>query len=131
LDEINPAEAEDRALLERLRHGDPGAAAAVMQRHNRALWRIARGILRDEADAEEVVQEAYLRTFSSSGGFRGEVSLSTWLARIVINEALRRLGRRRATLDLSAVDKRGAGEPGTLHLLLAEQRRPCQPRRHQ
>jgi RNA polymerase sigma-70 factor (ECF subfamily) len=101
--EMNAAGRDDGALLDRLRQGDGAAAALVMQRHNRALWRIARGILRDEAEAEEAVQDAYMRAFTSAAGFRGEASLSTWLARIVINEALRRLGRRRPTADLSAI----------------------------
>jgi RNA polymerase sigma-70 factor, ECF subfamily len=100
-------------LAEQLRRGDPRAAALVMQKYNQQLWRIARSILRDEADAEEVVQEAYLRAFASLDGFRAESSLSTWLARIVINEAMRRLNRRREMVDLSAIGAEMAdGERG-------------------
>lgn len=64
-------------------------------------------------DAEEVVQEAYVRALASLGEFRGEARLSTsWLARIVINEALRRLSRRRLTFDLCAIDEgAAAGHP--------------------
>jgi RNA polymerase sigma-70 factor (ECF subfamily) len=93
---------QDRSLLGRLQSGDAEALAAVMRDHNRALWRVARGILRDDADAEEAVQEAYLRAFSGIGGFRGESTLSTWLMRIAINEALRILAKRRAIAAPSA-----------------------------
>src|SRR5215469_1267654 len=96
-------ETGDTALLEDLRRGSRSAAAEVVQRHNRGLWRIARGILGNDADAEEAVQDAYLRAFSSLNTFRGEARLGTWLARIVVNEALRRLGRRHPTDDLAEV----------------------------
>lgn len=96
--------ADEAVLIGRLRRGEPGAAQALMQRHNRTLWRIARGILRNDADAEDAVQEAYLRAFTRIGDFRGEASLGSWLGRIVVNEALRRLGHQRPTADLAEVD---------------------------
>jgi RNA polymerase sigma-70 factor (ECF subfamily) len=61
-----------------------------MREHNRMLFRAARAILRDDADAEDSVQEAWLRAYRSIEGFRGEAKLSTWLVRIVVNEALAR-----------------------------------------
>lgn len=85
---------DEGAVVERLRQGDPLAAEHVMRRHNRALWRIARGVLRDDAEAEDAVQDTYLRAFTRIGEFRGESSLATWLGRIAVNEALRRLERR-------------------------------------
>ncbi len=97
------AAGSDNALIADIRRGNHAAAATVVQRHNRGLWRIARGILGNDADAEETVQDAYLRAFSSLDSYRGEASLGTWLARIVINEALRRMERRRPTLDLADV----------------------------
>lgn len=90
---------DDRIAFDELRRGVPGAAARIVQ-HNQTLWRIARSILCNDHDAEEVVQEAYLRAFSRFGEFRGESNLDTWLARITINEALRRLERRRESIDL-------------------------------
>jgi RNA polymerase sigma-70 factor (ECF subfamily) len=93
-------ETGETALLEDLRRGSREAAAEVVQRHNRGLWRIARGILGNDSDAEEAVQDAYVRAFTSLDAFRGDASLGTWLARIVINEALRRSDRRHATVDL-------------------------------
>ncbi|HEV2300615.1 MAG TPA: RNA polymerase sigma factor [Stellaceae bacterium] len=82
-------------LTARLRCGDHAAFAAVMRRNNQRLYRLARGILKDEGEAEEAVQEGYVRAFTHLDRFKGEASLSTWLARIVANEALGRLRRRR------------------------------------
>src|SRR5581483_7678098 len=72
-------------------------------RNNRALWRIARGILGDDAEAEDVLQETYLRGFGALGSFRGESSLTTWFARIVVNEALRRRQRRQPTVGIDDI----------------------------
>jgi RNA polymerase sigma-70 factor (ECF subfamily) len=91
-----PTVFDESAVLERLRQGDPLAAELVMRRHNRTLWRIARGILRDDAEAEDAVQETYLRAFARVDAFRGEANFGTWLGRIAVNEALRRLEWRRA-----------------------------------
>jgi RNA polymerase sigma-70 factor (ECF subfamily) len=99
---VSPIEHEG-ALVAQLREGRPAAFAALMQENNQKLWRIARGILRDESDAEEAVQEAYVSAFSHIDGFRGEARLSTWLSRIVVNEALKIRGRRQATVDLDDV----------------------------
>lgn len=92
------AELSDVALVERAAERDPEAFRTIMRRHNQRLFRIARGIVRDDATAEDVVQEAYTNAFRHLGDFRKEAALSTWLQRIVINEALGRLrsnGRRR------------------------------------
>ena len=59
-----------------------------MQRGNQRLFRIARSIVRDEVEAEDVLQEAYVRAFSRLSDFRGEASIYTWLTRIVVNEAI-------------------------------------------
>src|SRR3546814_10766776 len=68
----------------------------IMRRHNRMLFRVARSIVRNDAEAEDVVQETYVRAYARLGDFEGASRLSTWLARIAINEALGRLryGRR-------------------------------------
>ena len=101
--------AGDALLTARLRGGDPAAFAALMRHNNRRLYRLARGILKDEGEAEEAVQEGYVRAFTHLDGFKGEASLSTWLARIVVNEALRRLRRRR--LEGAGISE-AAGEEG-------------------
>jgi RNA polymerase sigma-70 factor (ECF subfamily) len=103
------------ALVAQLRQGKPAAFAVLMQQNNQKLWRIARGILRDESDAEEAVQEAYVIAFSHIDGFRGEARLSTWLARIVVNEALKIRSRRRVTVDLDdVVDALPIDHPGSI-----------------
>lgn len=85
--------------------GHRGAYQAIMQRHNQPLFRVARGILGDEAEAEDVVQETYVRAFAALADFRGEARLLTWLTRIAINEAQGRLRARvRQTLPLDQVD---------------------------
>src|SRR5436853_3153576 len=70
---------------------DARAFEQIMRQHNRMLFRTARAILRDDAEAEDALQEAYVQAFRSMGSFRAESSASTWLARIVANEALMRL----------------------------------------
>jgi RNA polymerase sigma-70 factor (ECF subfamily) len=70
---------------------DARAFEQIMREHNRMLFRTARAILRDDAEAEDALQEAYVQAYHSIGSFRGEAKLSTWLARIVANEALMRL----------------------------------------
>ena len=69
---------------------NPLAFAQLVRRHNRTLYRAARAILRDDAAAEDALQEAWLRAYHAIGTFRGESKLSTWLVRIVVNEALAR-----------------------------------------
>ena len=71
------------------------AVRALIKRHNQRLFRVARGVVRDDAEAEDIVQETYVRAFTNLGSFRGEALLSTWLTRIALNEALGRVRRRR------------------------------------
>ncbi len=85
----------DLDLAARIARGDRGAFTAMMRRHNRLLYRTARAILRDDADAEDALQEAYLKAYSKIATFSGESRLSTWLVRIVVNEALGRLRQRK------------------------------------
>jgi RNA polymerase sigma-70 factor (ECF subfamily) len=87
---------DDKALVERARQRDPAAFWLIMKRHNQRLHRVARAVLGDDAEAEDVVQDAYLRAFQHLSEFRGEARLSTWLTRIALNEALGRRRRRHA-----------------------------------
>ena len=102
--QAGPAVSDDAELVRRVLARDAGAFRAIMQRHNRRLYRIARGILRNNTDAEDVVQDAYLSAFTNLASYRGESALATWLSRIVMNEALGRLRRRRPTVDISALE---------------------------
>ncbi len=94
---------DDLELVRRARARDESAIRAIMQANNRKLYRIARGILRNDSEAEDVVQEAYVRAFTHLESFRGDSSLSTWLSRIAMNEALGRLRRRRPAVELDAL----------------------------
>lgn len=79
-----------------------------MERHNRQLYRIARGILRNDSEAEDAVQEAYIKAFTHLEGFRGDSSLATWLSRITLNEALGRLRRDHLTVDIDTLESQRA-----------------------
>jgi RNA polymerase sigma-70 factor, ECF subfamily len=85
----------DAELVLHVGLGDARALELIMRRHNRLLYRTARSILRDDAEAEDCVQEAYLQAFRSLKTFRAESKLSTWLTRIVINQALGNVRRRK------------------------------------
>lgn len=82
--------------------GDEKAFRTIMKRYNQRLYRMARSVVGNDAEAEDVVQEAYLRAFTHLDGFRGEATLSTWLTRITINEALGRLRSRRRRAALAS-----------------------------
>ena len=88
-----PAGATDAELVERAAKGDEAAFERIMRKNNRLLFRTARSILKSDADAEDALQEAYLRAWRALSTFRADSKLSTWLVRIVINEALGRLRR--------------------------------------
>jgi RNA polymerase sigma-70 factor (ECF subfamily) len=93
---VSRSAADDIQLLAALRLGQAPAFETLMRRYNRLLFRAARGIVGDDAEAQDVVQEAYLHAFLHLQSFRGEASLATWLTRIAINQALsqqRKLGR--------------------------------------
>ncbi|WP_027553760.1 RNA polymerase sigma factor [Bradyrhizobium sp. Cp5.3] len=97
------AKTSEAELIDRARARDEAALRLIMQANNRRLYRLARGILRSDSEAEDVVQETYVRAFTHLDGFRGESGLSTWLSRIVINEALGRTRGRRPHVELDAL----------------------------
>jgi RNA polymerase sigma-70 factor (ECF subfamily) len=88
---------DDLASARLIREHDGRAFEEVMRAHNRMLYRIARSILKDDAEAEDAVQETYLAAYRHIGSFRGGSKLSTWLARILMNEAYGRLRKRKHT----------------------------------
>lgn len=96
---VTQAVDSDIALARAVAAGDQEAFKRLMRHHNQRLFRTARSILRDDQEAEEVVQDAYLLAYRGMAHYRGESRLSTWLIRIVANRAIRRrqrLGRERA-----------------------------------
>lgn len=96
--------ASDAELVRLALAREPRAFRAIMTRNNQRLYRLARSIVRDDAEAEDILQAAYLSAFAGLSGFRSDAALSTWLSRIVLNEAFGRLrrARRRPTVPLTA-----------------------------
>jgi len=88
----------DAELARQVIAGQAGAFELLMRRHNQALFRTARSILRNDSDAEEVLQEAYLQAYRAMASYRADARLGTWLTRIVIHAAIARArqGQRRA-----------------------------------
>jgi RNA polymerase sigma-70 factor, ECF subfamily len=101
--QLAAAASADAELVGRARGRDEAAIRLIMQANNRRLYRIARGILRNDGEAEDVVQETYVRAFTHLQDFRGDSSFATWLARIAMNEALGRLRRQRPSVDLNTL----------------------------
>ena len=95
----------DTEYVRRALARDTGAFRAIMQTHNRCLYRISRSILRNNADAEDAVQQAYVSAFTNLASYRGEGSLKGWLSRIVINESLGRVRQRHPTVDLTELEQ--------------------------
>ncbi|MEO5760572.1 MAG: RNA polymerase sigma factor [Mesorhizobium sp.] len=103
-----PVLAGEMQLVRRALARDGDAFRAIMKAHNQRLYRLARGVLRNDSESEDVVQEAYVRAFTHLDAFRGDSSLATWLSRIVLNEALGRLRKRRRTVAVAMPDERQA-----------------------
>ncbi|HEX8840932.1 MAG TPA: sigma-70 family RNA polymerase sigma factor, partial [Sphingomicrobium sp.] len=97
---------DDAKLARLVASRDTAAVRLVTMRNNQRLFRAAWSILKDRSEAEDAVQTAYLKAFAAIGEFEGRSSLSTWLTRIAINEALMRrraAKRRRAQLEEASV----------------------------
>src|SRR5215472_9443944 len=94
---------DDATLLSRVARGDRAAFEILMRRYNRRLYRLARASLRDDAEAKDALQDAYLNAYRAIGSFRGDATLSTWLSRLVLNACgvrQRRSARRRDIIPL-------------------------------
>jgi RNA polymerase sigma-70 factor (ECF subfamily) len=101
----------DADIARQVAAGDHAAFAQLMRRYNRLLYRTARAILKDDAEAEDALQEAYLAAFRAIATFRGEAKLSTWLVRIVANEALGRLRKRARPAPVAVLEETSRDEP--------------------
>jgi RNA polymerase sigma-70 factor (ECF subfamily) len=104
----------DAGLVALARHGDELAIAAIVRRHNRRLFRVARAVLRSDAEAEDVVQASYVKAFTHFDGYRAEAQLSTWLTRIALNDALSRVRRQRPTTGIEQLDAESAHAGGNV-----------------
>ncbi|HEU5058901.1 MAG TPA: RNA polymerase sigma factor [Kofleriaceae bacterium] len=100
-----PAALEDADLVARVLGGDKAVYEVIVRRHNQRLFRAARAILRDDHEAEDVVQQVWVAAYQKLDGFRGEAALSTWLTRIVVNEALGRRRRQQRGEHLAIVEE--------------------------
>jgi RNA polymerase sigma-70 factor (ECF subfamily) len=98
----------DEEIVDRVKGGDGSLYEIIMRRYNQRLYRVARAILRDDAEAEDVMQDAYVRAYQHLDQFAGRALFSTWLTRIAVHEALRRLRLRNRSQQLQ--DTGGDGE---------------------
>jgi RNA polymerase sigma-70 factor (ECF subfamily) len=119
---VTEAARSDDDLVARARQRDEFAIRTLIQRHNQRLYRIARGILRDDAEAEDAMQEGYLKAFSHLDDFQGNAAIGTWLCRIVMNEALGRLRQRRPTVEWNSMED--AGMPSAEIIRFSTETRP-------
>ena len=94
-------EPDDRALLDRAVAGDIGALEALMSRHSGRVYRLAYGITRNQADAEEIVQDVFLTLVRKGAGFEGHATLTTWMYRVTTNAALNKRRGKRRELEVS------------------------------
>jgi RNA polymerase sigma-70 factor (ECF subfamily) len=100
----------DQALVERARGGDLTAFELLMRRHNQRVYRVVRSVLRESAELEDVMQQAYLSAFVHLPEFQGAARWSTWVCRIALNEALGRLRQRGRFVSLEATSEDGMPE---------------------
>jgi RNA polymerase sigma-70 factor (ECF subfamily) len=104
----------DEEVVRRVRAGETGLFEIVMRRYNQRLYRVARAILRDDAEAEDVTQQAYVNAYRHLDQFAGRALFSTWLTRIAVHEALARARRRGRFDEKESVDDRDAETMGGL-----------------
>ena len=110
-----PTPRSDEQLVASALQGEQSAFETIMRRHNRVLFRAARGVVSDDAEAQDVVQETYLRAFTRLRDFQGGASLATWMARIAINIALDVLRKRSRSVPLDSQDL--DHEPSPEHMM--------------
>ncbi|CAN7693784.1 RNA polymerase sigma factor [Aminobacter sp. LjRoot7] len=102
----------DEELVALARQGGENAIRALIKRNNQRLFRVARAVTRDDAEAEDVVQEAYVRAFTRLDSFKGDALFSTWLTKIALNEAITRIRKRRPVAELEELDIAAAANGG-------------------
>lgn len=115
METVDAAQLKDEELVERVLAGERNLFEILMRRYNQRLYRVTRAILRDDAEAEDVTQEAYVRAYQHLSQFAGRSSFATWLTRIAIHEALGRVqrGKRKEEIDAMEEFRRDSLEPLT------------------
>jgi RNA polymerase sigma-70 factor, ECF subfamily len=106
-------ELSDEEVVARVVAGETALFELLMRRYNQRVYRVARGILRDEAEAEDVMQDAYVRAYQNLARFEGRSKFSTWLVRIAVHEALARV-QRRSRLQSIEEEPEGVGNMSVL-----------------
>src|SRR4051812_5710132 len=104
-------ELTDETVVARIRAGEPALFELLMRRHNQRLFRVARAIVRDADEAEDVMQEAYVNAFEHLEQFEGRAKFGTWLTRIAVHEASARIRRRRRIRSLESITQDGTMMP--------------------
>ena len=100
----------DSALVARAQSGDPSAFEELISRYERKVFRLAKNITNNQQDAEDVLQETFLKAYSHLDGFQGNSKFYTWLVRIAVNEALMKLRKRKSDKTVSMDDGVDTGE---------------------
>lgn len=114
----------DEEVVRRVLAGEPALYELLMRRYNQRLYRVSRAILRDDTEAEDVMQDAYVRAYQHLGDFEGRARFSTWLTRIAVHEALARTRRRSRFQSLDNAEELSNG--GAMKPLAAADRSPEQ-----
>jgi RNA polymerase sigma-70 factor (ECF subfamily) len=108
---VLPAAADGDALLvEKARQGDTAAFGRLVSKYERKVFRLARHITQNQEDAEDVLQEAFLKAFTRLDTFEGSAKFYTWLVRIAVNESLMKLRKRRTSKEVSLDEPHDTGE---------------------
>src|SRR5215471_15663355 len=104
----------DEEVVSRVLAGESALYELLMRRHNQRLYRVARAILRNDTEAEDVMQDAYVRAYQHLADFEGRAKFSTWLTRIAVHEALARSRRRSRFQSLDNSEESNGGVMRTL-----------------
>lgn len=106
-----PSELQDDEIVSRVLAGETALFEILMRRYNQRLYRVSRIILRNDTEAEDVMQDAYVRAYTHLNQFAGKAAFSTWLTRIAIHEALARKRRSGRYEELDAMPNNGDSMP--------------------
>jgi RNA polymerase sigma-70 factor (ECF subfamily) len=105
-----PEAAEELPVVERARAGDSSAFSELVKRYERKIFRLAKNITQNDEDAEDVLQETFLKAYSHLGSFQGQSKFYTWLVRIAVNEALMKLRKRKSDKTVPLDEPQETGE---------------------
>lgn len=97
-------------LVQRAQRGDASAFTELVNRYERRIFRLAKNITQSDEDAEDVLQESFLKAYQHLGGFQGQSKFYTWIVRIAVNEALMKLRRRKSDRTVSLDETIDTGE---------------------